>query len=47
MAWRKFMNTSGIAYIGSTLITIQYVAFGFLLFASDLDRLQQFLRLFL
>jgi alginate O-acetyltransferase complex protein AlgI len=47
MAWRKFMNTSRLAYIGSTLITIQYVAFGFLLFACDLDRLQQFFRLFL
>jgi alginate O-acetyltransferase complex protein AlgI len=45
-AWRKFMNTSRLAYIGSTLITLQYVAFGFLLFASDLDRLQQFLSLF-
>ena len=47
IAWRKFMNTSRIAYIGSTLITIQYVAFGFLLFACDIDRLQQFLHLFL
>ncbi len=46
IAWRKFMNTSRIAYICSTLITIQYVAFGFLLFACDIDRLQQFLSLF-
>jgi alginate O-acetyltransferase complex protein AlgI len=47
IAWRKFMNTSRLAYIGSTLVTIQYVAFGFLLFACDIDRLQQFLSLFL
>jgi D-alanyl-lipoteichoic acid acyltransferase DltB (MBOAT superfamily) len=47
IAWRKFMNTSRIAYICSSVITIQYVAFGFLLFACDIDRLKQFLSLFL
>lgn len=43
--WRKFMNTSRIAQVGSTFMTVQYVAFGFLLFGCDMNRLQAFFAL--
>lgn len=46
VGWRKFMNTSNIARVGSTFITIQYVAFGFLLFGCDMQKLGTFFALF-
>lgn len=43
---RKIINTSRIGYAASTLITLQYVAFGFFLFGCDITKQQQFVRLF-
>jgi len=39
-AVKKFVNTSPVAYGISLFITIQFVAFGFLLFACDLEKLK-------
>lgn len=38
MEWRKAINTNRYGYMLSLLITFQYVAFGFMLFACDIER---------
>ncbi len=44
--WKKFINKSKIGYGLSTFVTFQYVTFGFLLFAYDMEELKAFFKLF-
>lgn len=40
---KEFVHTSRVAYAISTLVTFQFVAFGFLIFSSDMQRLRAIL----
>jgi len=44
--WQKALNQSRLAYGVSNFITFQFVAFGFLLFGLNLERIKLFFRLF-
>lgn len=43
--WKKVLNQSRLAYGVSNFITFQFVAFGFLLFGLDIDRIKLFFRM--
>jgi len=45
--WREVLNKSRFAYGVSSFITLQFVAFGFLLFGLDIERIRLFFRIFM